>query len=378
MSDREDRTRDRYRGIVRDHLEELERLVDAFEPGLAQVESSAREIVEALLGSDPYGFAAVSRGARLVADAGAETFLPRLTGFTDLLREVVDGGAGEGSLSQGWLAHAAGPFPRGGEEVVEELRSEKSLTSAWRKAAVALELDEEGVAERVAGRLGAPLADLSATSRQAVRLVPPSLMEAGPTLPLREDGLRLVAAAANPTDLRLIAAVERITGRTAVLEVAPPHALRSAVLRVLPARDARAGEEEASPYEPPPVGTRGTALVVDDDAGERHMVRRVLEEEGFAVEEAADGDDALRRLEERSDLSVLVVDLQMPTMDGRELVSRVRQGGSEIPLLVLTGAEGRDVEAELIEGGADDYVRKPLDPRVFVARVSALLRRRGR
>ena len=75
--------------------------------------------------------------------------------------------------------------------------------------------------------------------------------------------------------------------------------------------------------------------------------------------------------------ALVVLDLEMPTVDGREVLRRLRSSGSTIalPVIVLTGSPDPNDEYRLMEGGADDYLRKPLEPQRFIARVRATLRR---
>lgn len=75
----------------------------------------------------------------------------------------------------------------------------------------------------------------------------------------------------------------------------------------------------------------------------------------------------------------MVLDLDMPVLGGREVLARVRKSVATagLPILVLTGSGSDDLEALLMEEGADDYIQKPLDPARFVARVKAALRRAG-
>jgi DNA-binding response OmpR family regulator len=123
--------------------------------------------------------------------------------------------------------------------------------------------------------------------------------------------------------------------------------------------------------------SRPEVMVVDDDADNRLLARVVLESEGFNVSEAADGDVALERLygEERPDLVIL--DLDMPHVDGRRVLAHLRSSPAtaNLPVIVLTGSTGRADEIQVMDEGADDYIRKPLDPPHFAARVKSVLRR---
>jgi two-component system response regulator TctD len=88
---------------------------------------------------------------------------------------------------------------------------------------------------------------------------------------------------------------------------------------------------------------------------------------------------ALDKLEANSPYSLMVLDVEMPRLSGREVLSRVRQSvhTAGLPVLVLTGSVADEIEAQLMDEGADDYIRKPLEPARFVARVKAALRRAG-
>ena len=118
-------------------------------------------------------------------------------------------------------------------------------------------------------------------------------------------------------------------------------------------------------------------LLVDDDPVARAVARGVLEKNGFRISEAADGAAALERLEAGSDFTLMVLDVEMPRLSGRDVLARVRQSvhTAGLPVLVLTGSIGEDTEAQLMDEGADDYIRKPLEPARFIARVKAALRR---
>lgn len=116
-----------------------------------------------------------------------------------------------------------------------------------------------------------------------------------------------------------------------------------------------------------------TILVVDDERNIVQLVRLYLTKEGFRVESASNGREALERLPAvRPDL--IVLDLMLPEVDGLEICRRIRQQ-SMIPIIMLT-ARGEDVDKIVgLELGADDYVTKPFNPRELVARVKAVLRR---
>ncbi|MBI4499933.1 MAG: Flp pilus assembly complex ATPase component TadA, partial [Gemmatimonadetes bacterium] len=120
-------------------------------------------------------------------------------------------------------------------------------------------------------------------------------------------------------------------------------------------------------------------LVVDDDAVVRTMARFLLAKNGFRISEAADGVAALERLAEGTEYDLMVLDLDMPKLGGHEVLRRVRASTATaaLPVVVLTGADESDAQARVMEEGADDYIRKPLDPARFVARIKAALRRAG-
>ncbi len=119
-----------------------------------------------------------------------------------------------------------------------------------------------------------------------------------------------------------------------------------------------------------------TILVVDDEPQIADLLRSYLQREGFTVEQAADGEAALSAVSRlRPDLVIL--DLMLPRVDGREVCRRIR-AESTTPIIMLTA---RDEETDKLLGlelGADDYVTKPFSPREVVARVRAVLRRGAR
>jgi two-component system, OmpR family, alkaline phosphatase synthesis response regulator PhoP len=116
-----------------------------------------------------------------------------------------------------------------------------------------------------------------------------------------------------------------------------------------------------------------TILVVDDEPNIQELVRLYLEKDGYRVELAATGEEAIRKLETAKP-SLVVLDIMLPNMDGFEVCRQIRKR-SEVPVLMLT-ARKEDIDKILgLELGADDYLTKPFNPRELVARVKAVLRR---
>src|SRR5256885_6573157 len=116
-------------------------------------------------------------------------------------------------------------------------------------------------------------------------------------------------------------------------------------------------------------------LVVDDERAVRESLRRALELEGYEIELAADGREALERLEADSQPDVLVLDVLMPGVDGLEVCRRLRRAGSRLPVLMLTARDAVENRVAGLDAGADDYVTKPFALEELLARIRALLRR---
>jgi two-component system OmpR family response regulator len=115
-------------------------------------------------------------------------------------------------------------------------------------------------------------------------------------------------------------------------------------------------------------------LLVDDDAVLTAALRRGLTAEGFTVEVAVDGRDGLWRGREGG-YDLILLDLLLPGLDGYRVCAQLRRDGVRTPILMLTAKDGDLDEAEGLDTGADDYLRKPFSFAVLVARVHALLRR---
>lgn len=114
-------------------------------------------------------------------------------------------------------------------------------------------------------------------------------------------------------------------------------------------------------------------LVVDDEHNIIELARLYLEREGFRVDEAGNGEDAIA-MQGSGNPDLIVLDLMLPDIDGYEVCRRIR-AKSPVPILMLT-ARKEDIDKILgLEMGADDYLTKPFNPRELVARVRAILRR---
>jgi DNA-binding response OmpR family regulator len=114
-------------------------------------------------------------------------------------------------------------------------------------------------------------------------------------------------------------------------------------------------------------------LVVDDEETIREVLRRYLEHEGYIVEEAADGYEALDIIQ-KDPPTLIVLDLMLPGIDGLSLTKRLRPT-TQIPIIMLTSKSETNDRIRGLDIGADDYITKPFDPQEVVSRVRAVLRR---
>jgi two-component system, OmpR family, response regulator MprA len=116
-------------------------------------------------------------------------------------------------------------------------------------------------------------------------------------------------------------------------------------------------------------------LVVDDERAVRDALRRALELQGYEVDLAADGAEALARLEANGHPDAVVLDILMPGIDGLEVCRRIRRSGDSVPVLMLTARDAVGDRVEGLDAGADDYLVKPFALEELLARVRALIRR---
>ncbi|MFB7368475.1 response regulator transcription factor [Streptomyces sp. NPDC056222] len=123
-----------------------------------------------------------------------------------------------------------------------------------------------------------------------------------------------------------------------------------------------------------PVNEGDRILIVDDEPAVREALRRSLAFEGYGTEEAVDGVDALARMESYAP-DLVVLDVQMPRMDGLTAARRIRASGSTVPILMLTARDTVGDRVTGLDAGADDYLVKPFELDELFARIRALLRR---
>jgi two-component system response regulator RegX3 len=119
----------------------------------------------------------------------------------------------------------------------------------------------------------------------------------------------------------------------------------------------------------------GRILVADDEPSVRESVGYALEQEGFAVTLAVDGDDADQKLTDSGEFDLLILDIMMPGRSGLDLCRNVR-ASSPVPIILLTAKDAEVDKVVGLEVGADDYVTKPFSVRELLGRVRAQLRRR--
>ncbi len=117
-----------------------------------------------------------------------------------------------------------------------------------------------------------------------------------------------------------------------------------------------------------------TVMIIEDDPEIRGVVTTLLTNEGYRVEEAADGRTAVERVF-LVKLDLILVDLRLPGLDGTEVCKRIRAGRLDTPIIVISAAADEFDKVLLLELGADDYLVKPFGARELLARIKAVLRR---
>ena len=117
-------------------------------------------------------------------------------------------------------------------------------------------------------------------------------------------------------------------------------------------------------------------LVVDDETRIRKLLKDFLGREGYLILEAADGEEALNIFFKEKEISLVLLDVMMPKLNGWEVLKEIRQY-SQIPVVMLTAKDDEQSELTGFDLHADDFISKTTSPKVIVARVNAMLRRSG-
>lgn len=115
-------------------------------------------------------------------------------------------------------------------------------------------------------------------------------------------------------------------------------------------------------------------LIVDDESRMRKLVRDFLVKAGYDAIEAGDGEEALDLFFRQKDISLIVLDVMMPKMDGWQVCREVRNY-SKVPIIMLTARSDERDELQGFQLGVDEYISKPFSPKILVARIEAILRR---
>jgi DNA-binding response OmpR family regulator len=116
-------------------------------------------------------------------------------------------------------------------------------------------------------------------------------------------------------------------------------------------------------------------LLVEDEKPLSNAIKEGLEESGFVVDTAYDGESALSKIEIEESYDLIILDIMISKLDGVSLLKKIRELGYKMPVLMLTAKSEVDTKVKTFGIGADDYLTKPFDFRELLARVHALLRR---
>ncbi len=278
---------------------------------------------------------------------------------------------------QHWIVAVARAADLEGAEDLS-ISSDTDPAIAWTEVARAGGVSPGQLAQAVAKHFRLEVADLAGAHPHAHRLLPSRVARKRRVLPLHYSDRHLWVATADPVSMEAERAIGRVSGRSVHFEVAPPSELDPAVARTYP--------ESEPTHVLPPLDVEGRGgpriLVVDDAPDTRLLLRTALEKDGFRVVEAASGEAALATVAKATHddpFSLVTLDLGLPGRSGREVLTELREGAETalLPVIVATGFDDPQVEMELFEAGADDFVVKPVDPPRLLLRVHAVLRRYG-
>ncbi len=115
-------------------------------------------------------------------------------------------------------------------------------------------------------------------------------------------------------------------------------------------------------------------LIAEDESRMRKLIKDFLVRDGYYVVEAGDGAEALSIFKESSDISLVILDVMMPNLNGIDVCREIRTISS-VPIIMLTAKDSESDELDSFDSGADEFISKPFSPKILMARIAALLRR---
>lgn len=251
------------------------------------------------------------------------------------------------------------------------------MAQAWGLVRKAAGFSRQALVKRIAEQSNLEVADLDAVDTRTVVLVPAAVAHRRNVLPLRCTALDVFVATANPLSQMAKRELASMTGRSVVFEIASPDEIAERIEALYGALSDE--DRERTPSEAPalsqPKGPH--ILVVDDEVGQRTLFRSVLEGAGFRVSLATDGPAAIELLSDDPSYDLVTLDYRMDKMNGLRVLQHIRSDERipDMPVIMVTGADDRQIEMSLFEAGADDYIAKPVDAPLFVLRIGAVLRR---
>ena len=257
-----------------------------------------------------------------------------------------------------------------------DLATADDLTRAWALVRKSADVSLEELTAGIAQDTHLEVARLDDADPGSATLLPASVAYRANLLPMACTDREITVATANPLGQGARREVAELSGRAVTFVVAPPNDIAARVATAY----GPLSERDASPdvVENPRAPGGPHVLVVDDEAGQRALARSLLEEAGFRVDLAKDGPTAVKMLEGDATYALVTLDYWMDRMNGLRVLQHIRSHptASEMPIIMVTGADDRQIEMSLFEAGADDYIAKPIDGPLFVLRVRAVLRRR--
>lgn len=279
-----------------------------------------------------------------------------------------------------WLVSAARALELPGADRLDPQPGEK-VVDVWSRVRDISGLDDAELTSLLAERYLMRVADLASAEQYATRLVPAIVAVKYHVLPLRYTDRTLDVATSDPHDVEAEREVSRLATRAVRFELAAPEAIREALANAyIGAGQPRKGTDAGAVAAKEHNGDGGThVLVVDDDPDTATLLESFLTAKGFEVTAVPSGPEALDLLERDGSIDAVSLDYYMHPMNGLKVLQTIRSrpAHDDLPVVMLTSSEDRNIEMSLFEAGVDDYVVKPLDPPRYFLRLRAVLRRRA-